>query len=369
MKLHDDRKLVNRQILLSLLILIFSIFGIVILALNIDTANGSNHYGSTTEQTFKAIGIVLATYIVLCMGFFIFTGVQQKRNHEYIYANLNFASVLIVPAIFNLMFSFYESSLRDFGNYVKSWFEPTNLTMFNPDFQRGQSTRIITFIFWLFDLQWLAMMLINLFDPHNSKGAWLDSFHYFTVQANIMVFFYLWAKWLMPSWKLFNSNALLILVVTYIVIVALGYNAVLLPNSISNGDTKSWTGTDWYLEILQHMIVPLLFLIYGIYIFRLSIYTKEFKLIRCIGYGIVYPTMYLIYALFLPFVSDISVYGKFSNINIDNGGAYTAYGFIFGFWILFIVFIALFWSLNHLTIHRAQQGYMNRNKEIRANKY
>ncbi len=369
MKLHDDRKLINRQILLSLLILIFSIFGIIILALNINSPNDSNYYGSTTEESFKAIGIVLATYIVLCMGFFAYTGVQQKNNHEYMYSNLNFASILIVPAIFNLMVSCYESSLSDFTNYIKSWFEPTNLTMFNPDFQKGQTTRIITFIFWLFDLQWIAILLVDLFGATGGKGAWLDSFHFFTVQANVMVFFYLWAKWLMPSWKLFNSNTLLILIISYIVIVALGYNAVLLPDSISKGDTNSWSSTDWYLEILQHMIIPLLFLIYGIYIFHLSIYTRELKLMKSIGYGIVYPTMYLIYALFLPFVSDISVYGKFSNINIANGGDYTSYGFMFGFWILFIIFIALFWSLNHLAVHRAQQGYSDRNKEIRANKY
>ncbi len=369
MVLQGDQKLINRQIIMSLLMLIFAVFGIVIMVFTISKPNGSNGYGTITDQSLKAIGIVIATYIILLMCLFIRTGVQQRNKQQYLHASLNFASILIVPAIFNLMNSIYENTFREFVNYIKSWFSPSNLTRFNPDYSRGSSTRIITFVFWLFDLQWLVLMLIDLFNGSGTKGAWLDSFHFFTIQSNILVFFYLSAKWMMPSWKIFNSNTLLIFILSYIIIVALGYNAVLLPDAINKGNTKSWSNLVWYHEALQHMIIPVLFLIYAIYIFHLSIYTKELKLTKSIGIGIIYPTMYLIYALILPFVSKTSVYGKFSNINVDNGGAYTAFGFMIGFWIIFIIIISLFWSFNHVTVGRAQLNYINRNKEIRSEKY
>ncbi|MBR2651735.1 hypothetical protein IKD48_03010, partial [bacterium] len=60
-------------------------------------------------------------------------------------------------------------------------------------------------------------------------GLWFMSLHYFTVQTNLLCLFFIMLFVINPGQKIFRANAFLIYCTTYILVVGLVYDLILLP--------------------------------------------------------------------------------------------------------------------------------------------
>lgn len=162
------------------------------------------------------------------------------------------------------------------------------------------------------------------FDPNkypNLAGAtkldnlWFEGFHFFTIQTNFMCYFYLVFKLALPRAKMFRNDSVLLSVISYIFIVSITYNFVLLPGYGS--DIFSWTARDWVKTCWEHMINPVVFIIIGFVSMRHNKRLENTKsdLLSTIKFALIVPTVYLSYAIILPIFTTESVYGWVTNIN------------------------------------------------------
>ena len=176
----------------------------------------------------------------------------------------------------------------------------------------------------------------------DGMNLWLDFFRYFTTQSNFLITFFVIAYFINPKWKLFSKNYLLVFVTCYITITGLIYNCLLLPSGAPSD------AIGWFFSVFRHMIVPL----YMIGLYVILIVTKkcnelETKTYKMMTYGMIYPVVYIIYAMVEPFIFwGNSVYGDFTNLNIQTeGGSYFNFLYYALTLILFVGFLFVYWFI------------------------
>ncbi len=185
---------------------------------------------------------------------------------------------------------------------------------------------------------------------------WMDWWGFFTIQSNVLVFIYLILYWFNPTCKRLHGN-FLIYVISYISVTAGLYCGLLLPGSIEDAKSIQNFGNlfiFWLTTVIQHIVIPLLMLIFYItYLFTSKGMFKHKKFEGywiCVTLGMIYPFIYILYAALLPWMSNhqFSVYGQFTNLDTHCliGGEY---GKVFNI-IYFVGAAALFFIL--LNIYR-----------------
>lgn len=193
--------------------------------------------------------------------------------------------------------------------------------------------------------------------------VWFNSFHYLTQQTNLFVVIFVLIFVFLPNLKIFKKNTFLIIVVAYITATLIGYNCILLPSNISDGSINSWSAVDWTNTIFLHMINP----IYTISLFIFLLISKKDIDVLLLDWwkilliGSIYPTLYLSYAIFLPFVSDHSVYGSFTNLNINleiNGTPGSLFNLIYIvlFYVLIIGLVLIYYFIFKKVTYKKQNN-------------
>lgn len=180
---------------------------------------------------------------------------------------------------------------------------------------------------------------------YKDGNLWIHFLQYFTNQSNFLVTFFVIYYFISPKSKVFYKNNLLIYTTAYIVVTFLVYNCILLPSDLPH------EALGWASSMFKHTINPL----YMVGLFTMIVVFKKHdnrisKWYWSEIYGLIYPTIYVIYAVILPFISNYSVYGTMTNLNPDliiNGVAGSTFNlvYIFGVYIAFAIFIPLFWFI------------------------
>jgi hypothetical protein len=133
-------------------------------------------------------------------------------------------------------------------------------------------------------ITWLSIAL----QYYLSTGTAINFFSYFTIQCNLLVAISLTFSSLSPNSKsgiFFSSLSVQSAIALYIFIVALVYNLILRG-------LFAWTGWQWFVDNMLHVVVPVLYILYWFY-FRT---TGSLKCRDGI-YWMFYPFLYLIYSL------------------------------------------------------------------------
>lgn len=186
------------------------------------------------------------------------------------------------------------------------------------------------------------------------KNLWFCSIQYFTIQTNLLCYLFVLLFVINPNLKIFKYHSFLIACIVYIFVVGVTYDFALFPIKIVNGDIKQW---DWYkylTNIYEHLIDPVAFITCGLIIIckdNPQILRLRYK--KYIVYTMIIPSIYLIYATILPFITNVSVYGFVTNCNpnvynevIVDKPSFMAHGdwynifFIIGYWFLFICLLS-----------------------------
>lgn len=194
---------------------------------------------------------------------------------------------------------------------------------------------------WCIFIHWVVD--IKLF------SAWYNWFQYFTIQSNFLVLVFCVLYLLDKKKHFLTTNNLQIYITAYISITGLVYCGLLLP--FGGGDSIFDNASFWIFNVLAHVFVPLATVI----VFFLQKYIKQTKqlynILKTIGYGMIYPVVYLIYAVILPFISnDKTVYGFFTDLKSNP----LAVLYIIAAAVLFAIVIYLYCLYNRRFILKIQ---------------
>lgn len=170
---------------------------------------------------------------------------------------------------------------------------------------------------------------ISDFVEYASNSGWKIFFGIldrFTWQSNWLLFIYMFLYTFIPNHQIFKNGRFLICTMVYIFFTFIGYNVVLVGISGAIGYVGSLFSITSNIWI--HILCPIYFIVYGF----LFMYSNPEKIpqnfIKTLGWGMIYPIIYAIYLIIIPFIfSDYRL-----NPNADiiygniNGEAYSVYG-------------------------------------------
>jgi hypothetical protein len=184
---------------------------------------------------------------------------------------------------------------------------------------------------WFAVVSQLYLQIVNRLTP--LPEAIIRFFSYFTILTNLLIAFCYTILLLKPDsdWgKLFSRPRVLTAITVYITVVGITYNTLL---------RQLWNpqGLQWFVDVLLHSVVPILFILYWlIFVIKNELQWKN------ILPWIIYPVVYLLYALFRGALSGFYPY-PFIDVNAIG---YTkvfinATGLITGFLLLSLLFVAV----------------------------
>ncbi len=121
-----------------------------------------------------------------------------------------------------------------------------------------------------------------------TTGTAINFFSYFTIQCNLLVAISLTLSSLSTNSTIgifFSSLSVQSAIALYIFIVALVYNLILRG-------LFAWTGWQWFVDNMLHVVIPVLYILYWLF------YKTSSRLKWQDGiYWMFYPLLYLIYSL------------------------------------------------------------------------
>lgn len=249
-----------------------------------------------------------------------------------------------------------------FNLFSKTNFENTANDYFTKKWYLNLATLIVMTPFLVL-LWWPdGENIIDFYNKSNElhNNMWFEGFQFFTIQTNLLCFIYLLIFVINPRIKFFDNDSALICLLSYLFIVAITYDFVLLPTKGSS--LNDWEAMKWIKTCWEHVLNPIMFITIGIYNLHYICRTNNKRLdyLTTLKFGMVIPSIYLSYVLVLPFVSYNSVYGSITNVNPDvitssgkHGDWYKAF-FIIGYWFVFIGIITMFWTIKYSFYSRQQ---------------
>lgn len=167
------------------------------------------------------------------------------------------------------------------------------------------------------------------FKSVNQTNLWTDSLTFFTNQTNLLCWITIFAYVVNPHWKIFHKNNIFVCVMSYISVVGGVFDFIMVPVflsqlSQSGGIWANIAETETNKKILVflivsniyfHLIVPIVFVLNGCFVVQQRQNWKITHYNAFLRSGFIIPVAYMIYLIFLPFVSGYSVYGILSNID------------------------------------------------------
>lgn len=254
-------------------------------------------------QNFAAVGLYLIGISITVLGFICKYFALLKYNFKDLY--------LFVPLV-NFYFLYINKE-----NFKINAIKERIRKAFALSENRNEQNNYFTLKYKLtaiLIIPFSTILIFMLYPEIGFKGSyWFNSWQYYTVQTNFLLFVYLLVFLINPRLKIFNCNEVLILLASYIMFVCIVYGCILLPIKLNNGDTFSDYG--WSQTIFNHFINPLSFLAFTIFS-SFKFKNKQYlKTATMFWFGVISPLIYLFYLILAPFVVGISVYDTIVNLN------------------------------------------------------
>lgn len=361
-------KLLNQIMIANILLLI------IIICLSILLSNDQqflkepidytiSNYSYLAQQKAGAIGLYCIIWYCFINGLF-FSNIS-KTNHftkkELI--SLAFAIILINPLAYYQLIKHIKSKTFYWQKTVYWFLSPNNKIEFNIKNKFSIAALISLIIFLpfciLFQLNYWPVDLNNIkpnySDPkletkfYYASNAWLGNMHYFTVQSNWMAIVVLFVYLINPRARIVKNNTFLIVVFVYIFIVGLLWTSVLYP---FNSKSSSWSWFNSFTGFYHHIITPTTFCVFAFYVILNNKQASKIKYTHILLATSFYFSIYLLYAIFLPIIANVSVYSFITNVWPSiNGDPLLLLVFI-GAFLLMIGVTSSLWAINNRIVSK-----------------
>lgn len=320
--------------------------------------------------TYRSISLFLIAWYIIVSAFILHYGIQETKCQNKAVGILNILSIFLAPSLISLFYLLSQTTVHYINLWLKHLFASDTLL------KTYYTRRSWQYIMMIFVLIIMAPIVFFIFYrdnasfavyPQNGEGQveyytnwWFNSLQYFTIQINSFSYLFVILFVIYPSWRLFKYHSFLIYAISYLLIVGVTYDFILLPTHIVSGSIKSWNTFDWVSNVWEHMIDPLVFCSCGIILlcqirnFACQDYLTTLK------FGMIIPTVYIAFGLCNCFVTNESVYGWFTNCNpelwnnLKTSNAFMKHGepyicFIFFiYWGIFVGVLTGFWSVDQV---------------------
>ena len=321
-------------------------------------------------QVARALLIVSSFVSILFYGINIYYGIYFFKSKEKESALIAFTSIFLIPAIYSIALNIRKFKSSDWKALFNDWFGKDDTFIHNEEKEKKLKKVSLRFSMLMIPTLFLSVFMTDysniVFDWTNGQtslqGIFFGSWSKFTIQSNLLLLIFTTSFYAKMDSKIFKNNTLLIWIMTYITITFLGYNVVLLPAEFKTS-SNPLTPYEWFETILQHMLYPFLFVIYGFYIICNRFYEKNSRQSKTIMLGMIYPLIYLGFSLICPWVIAYSTYGSFTSTNpLVSNGSPSSLLYIIGFALLFVIIMSLYWFINKKTSNKETSN--KENKEI-----
>ena len=305
-------------------------------------------------QVVRALLIVISFVSILFYGINIYYGIYFFKSQEKENALIAFTSIFLIPAIYSLALNIRKFKSSDWKALFNDWFGKDETFVHNDKKEKTLKNISLGFSILMIPTLFLSVFMTDysniVFDwttgQTSLQGIFFGSWSKFTIQSNLLLLIFTTSFYAKMDSKIFKNNTLLIWIMTYITITFLGYNVVLLPAEFKTS-SNPLTPYEWFETILQHMLYPFLFVIYGFYIICNRFYEKNSCAFKTIMLGMIYPVIYLGFSSICPWVIAYSTYGSFTSTNpLVSNGSLGSLAYIIGFTFLFAVIMAIYWFVN-----------------------
>ena len=209
-----------------------------------------------------------------------------------------------------------ESSSISLSEKIKNYFNKSNWVNW-----------FSFFGFLIFSIS-IVFTIIGIVFYLQSGSAWMVFFGIldrFTNESNILLWVFMLFYIFFPKHSFMKNNKFLICTMVYIFFTFFGYNVILVG---INGYSYSGTAYSITSNVWMHVLSPLYFIFFGL----LVMYTqpnKNPKYLSTLLAGMIYPTIYVIYVITIPFVFHAPIKdGSQYSIEFWNDyetGVYTVY--------------------------------------------
>ena len=171
----------------------------------------------------------------------------------------------------------------------------------------GMFLFLITFV-------WTIRDFVNYIHLNKPESIFFGIFDRFTNQSNWILFIFAFMYFWWPNHSFFKDNKFLISAMVYIFFTFIGYNVVLVGIAGGYGYDVN-KPVDFVSNFWLHILCPIYFIVFG-YIFMIQNKNKQpLKFHKLLLTGMIYPTIYAIYLVTIPFV-----------YKLDGSHSYTIYG-------------------------------------------
>ncbi|MEJ3550213.1 DUF1600 domain-containing protein [Ureaplasma parvum] len=287
----------------------------------------SNQYRQfifTYQQTAIAIVLyVLAWYIMVNFFFFGYLLEYVKLN-KFETFNFALASILFNPYAYVIIVKNWTS----WSFYWQRSFYHVLSENNKIEFNIKNSKTIFALVFLIIAIPFIIFSSIDYVPKNpgrliifnkNSLGekviytnnVWFHNMHYFTSQGNWMCIGIAFLYFINPKARCTKNNRVLLIVLSYILIISSIWLCVLFP-MFSRQSTWVWFNN--MVGFYNHLITPTSFTIFAYYCIIKNKYAIHIKYFYAWKGFMFYVVIYAMYALFLPLLANVTVYGAITNI-------------------------------------------------------
>lgn len=182
------------------------------------------------------------------------------------------------------------------------------------NFKTYEWINFIGIFIFLISFAWTIRDFVNYINNNQPENIFFGIFDRFTNQSNWILFVFAFMYFFWPNHSFFRDNKLLISAMVYIFFTFIGYNVVLVGIAGGYGYDIN-KPIDFISNFWLHILCPIYFIVFG-YIFMIqNKYKQPIKFHRLLTTGMIYPTIYAIYLVTIPFV-----------YKLKDGTSYTIYG-------------------------------------------
>ena len=320
--------------------------------------------------TYRAISIFLMSWYIVVYIFILKTNISNK-----ILTNIKYISFIPIINLFAIALIIIKNNWLVFIVWFKQNFEPDfelNKFYLRNSWKYKMMVSLLIIMSPIIVLVFYQSTdFLNTY-PINGDGEfivyknlWFCSIQYFTIQTNLLCYLFVLLFVIKPDFKIFKHHTFLLACIVYIFVVGITYDFALFPMKIVNGELVDWNWYKYLTNIYEHLINPVAFVVCGlILICKDNPKINRINYKKYLFYTMIVPTIYLIYATILPFVTNVSVYGFVTNCNpnvyndiVEGVSNYLSCGnplnilFIISYWF---IFVGLLTGIYYLDLYKAK---------------
>ncbi|WP_263821684.1 DUF1600 domain-containing protein [Ureaplasma miroungigenitalium] len=302
-------------------------------------------------QSIGAVGLYCFLWYACLNILSIFFLGQYHCTRQKTFWCLLIGFVLINPWV-------YAYWVRQFKGYKLYWITTFYYLLDNSNrirFNMKNKKSIIAFVYLIISIGFIIFSCfdyvptnlvkgINIIDEHTpmhiiyTHDLWFNNLHYFTTQGNWLCICIAFFIFLNPTARFLDRGYLMLVGLTYISIISIVWLIAIFPFA-HLGNKYLWV--NYLTGFYNHLVTPLMFHILCWYIFKTHKISIRLNYFHAWKLFIGYLILYTLYALMVPLIGNVSVYGLITNLwSVVNGHlVYLAFLFIFLLFANLIYFI------------------------------